>query len=199
MAKFLSSRKKKKLSSDIHIKAYPAYDFFNSQAFLFDKPSLGIDTLNAIQFGQIFSATHPSPSKCYIFSGFEIPGFSIHQFDIHKHAVVIFDDLNDDEIELRAWTGVFRVLIASTRNNQLEPLRKSVNNSAPTSIIEHLFSSKKITQEYFAKCSRMTISGLKKQRELREQPLITSHTKGSLESEPTIFEQLKQATKYESQ
>lgn len=187
LTKFLSARKKKNLSVHVHPRANSAYEFFHSQAFLFDKTAFGSGTIEALHYGQFFSATHPSPTKCYLFSGFEIPGFSIHQFEVNKHNVIIFDELSDDDIELSAWAGVFRVLLSSTQPSQLEPLRKAINTTAPKIIIEKLFSCKKITQQFLANCTYLTVSGLKKQKPPSSiSPRLPTQPKGSL----SIFEQL---------
>jgi len=174
MTKFLSARKKKNLSIDIHPKAYDAYHFFHSQAFLFDKTNMGTDALNALQYGQFFSVTHQSEKKAYLFSGFEILGFSISDFDIKKHMIIIHEDLSDAEIELLAWMGVTRGILSSVQESQLETFRKALNKSAPEPVIQKLFLAKKLTQTQLAKCTPLSISGLKKQKKI-EKPDFESN------------------------
>lgn len=106
MARFLPERRKKNLSLHIHPCAYEAYRFFHSQEFLFDNTKLEFDVLQALQIGQQFSVCLPSDQECYLFSGFEIPGFTIEQFDMRRHELLVYDDISDEEIERRAWTGV---------------------------------------------------------------------------------------------
>lgn len=162
--KFLSVRKKKNLSVEIHPRAYDAYHFFHSQSFLFDKTNIGIGALDTLQYGQFFSIIHQSEKMAYLFSGFEILGFSINQFDIKKHMIIVYEDLSDTEIEIIAWTGVLRILLSSVKESQLETFRKSFNESVPKSITKKLFSAKKLTQSQLAKCTPLSVSGLKKQK-----------------------------------
>ncbi|MDG3085273.1 hypothetical protein P7F88_03810 [Vibrio hannami] len=166
MARFLSQLKKKNLSVDIHPRAIDAYRFYHSQAFLFDKTHFKIDALKSLQHGQIFSAIHSSSSKCFLFGGFEVLGFSVHQFDIMSHTVIVYDDLEDDEIELIAWMGVMRSLTSTVQNSQLELLRKSINVSAPDTVLQKIFTAKKLTQRKLAECTALTVSGLKKQHKI---------------------------------
>lgn len=160
----MSVRKKKNLSVEIHPRAYEAYHFFHSQQFIFEKTNLGIDTLEAIQQGQIFSVIHPSKENAYLFSGFEILGFSISQFNIKKHMAIVHEDLNDIDIEIAAWAGVIRTILSSIQERKLEPFRKSFNESAPEFVIQKLFSTKKLTQKNLSKCTPLSLSGLKKQK-----------------------------------
>jgi len=166
MAKFLSTKKKKNLLIELHPRAYEAYYFFHSQSFLFDKTNMGIETLKSIQYGQIFSVTHPSKDNAYLFSGFETLGFSINEFDFKNNIIAVQNELRDAEIEMIAWTGVLRTLLSSIRESQLETFRKSLNESVPVYIIQQFFSAKKLTQAKLAKCTPLSISGLKKQRRI---------------------------------
>ncbi|MFT6925495.1 MAG: hypothetical protein ACJAZP_001075 [Psychromonas sp.] len=187
LAKFLSVRKKKNLSIELHPRASDAYHFFHSQPFIFDKANLGIDALEAIQHGQIFSVIHPSTEKCFLFSGFEILGFSISQFDIKQHIIIVHENLTDTEIEFTAWAGVIRTILSSIQESQLESFRKSFNESAPDFIIEKLFSSKKVTQKHLAECTSLSISGLKKQKKA-DVPELPEFVQNNVQSD--IFEKL---------
>lgn len=159
----MAARTKKNLSIELHHRASDAYDFFHSQSFLFDKTKMSSETLSSLQNGQFFSVVHQLDDTALLFSGFEILGFSINQFDMSEHNIIAHDDLNDSEIEIAAWTGVIRTLLSSIQDSQLEIFRKSFNESAPESIIKKLFSAKKLTQNKLAKYTSLSVSGLKKQ------------------------------------
>ncbi|MGY5612459.1 hypothetical protein [Vibrio brasiliensis] len=183
MVKFLSERNKKNLSVDIHPRAYEAYQFFHAQMFLFHKTELGTHVLHGLQKGQFFSVVQNSGSKCYLFSGFEIHGFSIGEFDMSTHKVVVYDDLDDDEIEILAWSGVFRVLLSSVQGGSMEALRKSINKQVPKSVLSSIFSVKTLTQEFIAKCTPYSLAGLKKQN---KKSVVTAPDTRTI----SIFEQL---------
>lgn len=187
MAKILSVRNKKKLSFDIHPCADEAYQFFHAQMFLFHKTELGTQVLNGLQKGQIFSVVQASSSKCYLFSGFEIHGFSINEFDMSNHQVVIYDDLAEEDIELLAWAGVFRVLLSSVQGGRVETLRKAINEQVPKSVLNSVFSVKTLTQDFVARCTPYSLAGLKKQS--KKSAIIPTASEPETKTD-SIFEQL---------
>ncbi|MEJ6078407.1 hypothetical protein MT391_07625 [Vibrio sp. 1-Bac 57] len=163
MARLLSTAKKKETSIELHPLVENAYSFFHSQSFLFDKVNLGLNVLESLQSEQIFSVIR-SDDKYLLISGFETLGFSIESFDFRDRILIVYDNLSDKEIEEKAWSGVFKILLSSMQENQLEPFRNSLNNSAPEFIIKKLFLSKKLTQKSLSECTPISISGLKKQK-----------------------------------
>ncbi len=187
MAKFLSVRNKKNLSVDVHPRAYEAYRFFHAQMFLFYKTELSTQVLEGLQKGQFFSVVRASNSQCYLFSGFEIHGFSINEFDMSDHQVVIYDDLTEEEIELLAWTGVFRVLLSSVQGGRVEALRKAINEQVPKSVLNSVFSVKALTQDFVARCTPYSLAGIKKQS--KKIAIITAGSELETKTD-SIFEQL---------
>jgi len=163
LARLLSTAKKKETSIELHPLVENAYSFFHSQSFLFDKVNLGLNVLESLQSEQIFSVIR-SDDKYLLISGFETLGFSIESFDFRDRILIVYDNLSDKEIEEKAWSGVFKILLSSMQENQLEPFRNSLNNSAPEFIIKNLFLSKKLTQKSLSECTPISISGLKKQK-----------------------------------
>lgn len=163
LARLLSTAKKKETSIELHPLVENAYSFFHSQSFLFDKVNLGLNVLESLQSEQIFSVIR-SDDKYLLISGFETLGFSIESFDFRDRILIVYDNLSDKEIEEKAWSGVFKILLSSMQENQLEPFRNSLNNSAPEFIIKKLFLSKKLTQKSLSECTPISISGLKKQK-----------------------------------
>ena len=164
LARLLSTAKKKETSIELHPLVENAYSFFHSQSFLFDKVNLGLNVLESLQSEQIFSVTQTCDGKYLLISGFEILGFSIENFDFRNRILIVYDNLSDKEIEEKAWSGVFKILLSSMQENQLEPFRKSLNDSAPEFFLQKIFLSKKLTQKKLSGFSPISISGLKKQR-----------------------------------
>lgn len=183
--KILSARNKKKLSIELHPCATEAYQFFHAQRFLFHKTELGSHVLDELQKGQFFSVVQASSSLCYLFSGFEIHGFSIHEFDMKNHQIVIYDDLTEEQIELLAWVGVLRTLFSSIQGGSIETLRQSINKQVPKPILNSIFSKKILTQNFIAKCTPYSTAGLKKQNKKRAAPSSEPDIKPL-----SIFEQL---------
>jgi len=193
LTRIFTTPKQKKIAISLHPSAENAYTFFHSQSFVFDKINLGLDTLGSLYTDQIFSVTRSCEDKYLLISGFEILGFSFENFDFRNQILVVYDELSEKEIEEKAWAGVFKILLSSMQENQLEPFRKSLNNLAPTYIVQKLFQSKKLTQKKLSGYTQISISGLKKQKR-KSTSVIPFQPQNNTEREPkTILQNIYEA------
>lgn len=109
--------------------------------------------------------------------------------------MLVYDDISDEEIERRAWTGVLRVLISSLQNSHLELFRKRLNDTAPEHVIQTFFSGKSLTQKKLVSCTPLSLSGLKKQtKSIPHNPVVPA----TRTTKPPIFEQLINEAKNKS-
>lgn len=192
LARLLSTAKKKETSIELHPLVENAYSFFHSQSFLFDKVNLGLNVLESLQSEQIFSVIR-SDDKYLLISGFETLGFSIESFDFRDRILIVYDNLSDKEIEEKAWSGVFKILLSSMQENQLEPFRNSLNNSAPEFIIKNLFLSKKLTQKSLSECTPISISGLKKQKKIATSLILHQSQTDADTTQKSLLENIFEA------
>jgi hypothetical protein len=190
MAKLLSQRTKKDLIVTIHPRAEDAYNFFLSQSQLFDKHRLGLTSLVGLLDGQIFSAIHGHANQYQLISGFNVIGFALNQFDFEHHQIIIYEEMSDTDIEIHAWKCVFRTLLTSMSNHQLEVFRRSLNQRTPSHIIEQVFSYKSLTQRRLSAITGISVSGLKKQHSLNKNLVFSDDNHHTFKDQKIIFERL---------
>lgn len=164
MAKIIPDRDKKKLSISIHPAAKPAFEFFNSQAFLFDKTLFTIDTLRTLNQYSTLHALELERGKVLLFSGFEYFGFDLSNTGFDKCIIIAHRDLTDADIQLRAWVNITRTLLSSLQPQQIEFFRRHFNQSAPNELVRILSNRNKISQPQLAKWTSLSRSGLARQK-----------------------------------
>ncbi|MGR5144355.1 hypothetical protein ACQKPX_22120 [Photobacterium sp. DNB23_23_1] len=185
MAKIISERDKKKLSISVHPAAKAAFDFFNNQAFLFDKTLFTIDALRTLNQYSTLHAVEQERRKVLLFSGFEYFGFDLSNTDFNKCTIIAHRDLTDNDIQLHAWTNITRTLLSSLQPQQIESFRRYFNQSAPNGIVQVLSNRNKISQPQLAKWTSLSRSGLARQKS-RESESNNCEP----QSQPSIFEKL---------
>lgn len=185
MAKIIPDRDKKKLSISVHPAAKSAFEFFNHQAFLFDKTLFTIDTLRTLNQYSTLHAIEQEKGKVLLFSGFEYFGFDLSNTDFSKCTIIAHRDLTDDDIQLRAWVNVTRTLLSSLQPQHIESFRRNFNQSAPNGLVHILSKRNKISQPQLAKWTSLSRSGLARQKNRKSD---TNNCEP--QSPPSIFDML---------
>ncbi|WP_299018090.1 hypothetical protein [uncultured Photobacterium sp.] len=185
MAKIIPDRDKKKLSISVHPAAKSAFDFFNNQAFLFDKTLFTIDVLRTLNQYSTLHAVEQERGKVLLFSGFEYFGFDLSNTNFEKCIIIAHRDITDDDIQLRVWVNVTRTLLSSLQPQQIESFRRHFNQFAPNELVQLLSSKNKISQPQLARWTSLSRSGLARQKS-RESDTNNCEP----QSPPSIFDML---------
>ncbi|MGR5064067.1 hypothetical protein [Photobacterium sp. DNB22_13_2] len=185
MAKIIPDRDKEKLSISVHPAAKAAFDFFNNQAFLFDKTLFTIGVLRTLNQYSTLHAVELERGKVLLFSGFEYFGFDLSNIDTNKSTIIAHRDLTDDDIQLHAWVNVTRTLLSSLQPQQIESFRRSFNQTAPNDLVQILSDRNKISQPQLAKWTSLSRSGLARQKSRGSES-----NNCEPQSQPSIFERL---------
>ncbi|MBC7001743.1 hypothetical protein BIZ37_04190 [Photobacterium sp. BZF1] len=164
MAKIIPERDKKKLSINVHPAAKAAFDFFNGQAYLFDKTLFSIDALRTLNQYSTLHAVEQKKSRVLVFSGFEFFGFDLSNTDFRKCTIIVHRDLTEEDIRFQAWVNVTRTLLSSLQPQHIESFRRHFNQSAPNEIVQFLIKRNKISQPQLAKWTSLSRSGLARQK-----------------------------------
>ncbi|WP_264876475.1 hypothetical protein [Vibrio agarivorans] len=138
MSHILSNRSKNRLEFSIHRAALPAFSFFHTRQFWVDKAVMQQSSLDEINVGLTLQAVRISNNKIAIISGFESFSFSLTSLKLIDCEVLIHDEMNDVEVEKRAWLAVLRTMLSSIDNKSAEDFRRALNQQAPNTIIKSL-------------------------------------------------------------
>ncbi|MEZ8196605.1 hypothetical protein [Vibrio cortegadensis] len=186
MPVFLSERKKKNLSVDIHPASREAYEFYHSLQLIFDKTQLGAASIDSLAKTQVYRATYLSDDQIGIVSGFEQIGFSIEHFCLKDALVLIETDLSFEQISEFSWGCVLRIILSSIGAQNLESIREALNLRAPHPLMHSIFRSDHITQKTLSRITNLSVSGLKKQKKRTKKEPTSIRTK------PAIFSKMRE-------
>lgn len=191
MSRICLERHKKKLDNfqvSIHPYAMPAFEFFNSCVFIFDIPKLKTKQLQSINYGLTLHMIESKNKDLAITSGFEYSTFSLANIHYPSCDIIIHDELNNEDIEKRAWFAVLRSLLTSISPGQLECLRRELNSTAPAHIMTAAFQKKQLSQMGLSNFSSLSRSALSQQHKASLDDM-NSHPIGL---ETSIFHSLKE-------
>lgn len=185
--KVLTNRAKKALDFSVHLSAKPAFDFFNSQVFLFDKNKFPSSAIELLSKGLTLHATQENKQRIEIISGFESIGFSLSNMSLDEHDIIVHTGISNSEIESRSWRGVLRSLMTSISAQNLELFRRELNHSVPPELMNEMFHKKQLCQNQMAQLTSMSRSALAQQY-TKHDVIMNSLPK----AKSTLFEQLVQ-------
>ncbi len=185
MAKILPERSKKRLEFSVHPAALSAFNFFQSQNFLFNKMVFNGSIIEQINVGLTLHAVEKSDTHIEIISGFESITFSMATLRLKQHDVILHRGLSDEDIALRSWKGVLRAILTSIHPKNLESFRRSFNSDAPPDVIELLCKKSQLSQKALAELASVSRSALALQHtKIGEESMDVSDD----DAPPSIFE-----------